>query len=41
MNFVTFLLDQKSNQKNQGSAEILRFCSVVSAEAKKTRPAPL
>jgi hypothetical protein len=41
MRFVTFLLDQKSNQKNQGSAEILRFCLVAAAEAKKTRPAPL
>jgi hypothetical protein len=41
MRFVTFLLDQKSNQKNQGSAEILRFCSVAAAEAKKTRPALL
>ena len=37
-NFVTFLLDQKSNQKNQGCVKILRFCLVVPAETEKTRP---
>ena len=32
------MLDQKSNQKNQGCAKILRFCLVVAAETEKTRP---
>jgi hypothetical protein len=34
-----FFLDEKKDaKKNQGCAKILRFCLVVTAEAKKTRP---